>query len=37
VQTAPGTCKLGGWVGPRAALDVVERREKLSLAGTTIP
>jgi hypothetical protein len=32
-ETAPGTQWIGGWVGPRAGLDDVEKRKFLTLPG----
>jgi hypothetical protein len=32
-ERAPGTYWIGGWVGPRAALDVAEKREFFTLLG----
>jgi hypothetical protein len=32
-ETASGTHWIGGWVGPRAGMDDVERRRILSLSG----
>jgi hypothetical protein len=32
-ESAPGTHSMGGWVGPRAGLDVVEKRNFLFLPG----
>jgi hypothetical protein len=32
-ETAPGTHSIGGWVGPRAVLDNVEKRKFVSLPG----
>jgi hypothetical protein len=32
-ETAPGTHWLGGWVGPIADLDVMEKRKILPLPG----
>jgi hypothetical protein len=32
-ETAPGTHWIGGWVGPRAGLDYVEKRKFLTLLG----
>jgi hypothetical protein len=32
-ERAPGTHWIGGWVGPRAGLDDVEKRKFLTLAG----
>jgi hypothetical protein len=32
-ERAPGTHWIGGWVGPRAGLDDVEKRKFLSLPG----
>jgi hypothetical protein len=33
VDVVPGTQWLGGWVGPRADLDDVEKRKSLTLPG----
>jgi hypothetical protein len=33
VERAPGTHWIGGWVGPRAGVDDVEKRRFLSLPG----
>jgi hypothetical protein len=32
-ERAPGTHWIGGWVGPRAGLDVVEKKKLLTLPG----
>jgi hypothetical protein len=32
-ETVPGTACIGGWVGPRASLDDVEKRKFLTLLG----
>jgi hypothetical protein len=32
-EGAPGTCWTGGWVGPRAGVDEVEKRKFLTLSG----
>jgi hypothetical protein len=32
-EKAPGTHRIGGWVGPRTGLDDVERRKTLPLPG----
>jgi hypothetical protein len=32
-ERAPGTHWIGGWVGPRAGLDDVEKRKFLTLPG----
>jgi hypothetical protein len=32
-EIAPGTYWIGGWVGPRASLDAVEKKNILSLPG----
>jgi hypothetical protein len=32
-ERAPGTHWIGGWVGPRAGLDEVEKRKFLTLQG----
>jgi hypothetical protein len=32
-ERGPGTHKIGGWVGPRAAVDAVEKRKILPLLG----
>jgi hypothetical protein len=32
-ETAPGTHRIGGWVGPRAGLDYLEKGKFLSLSG----
>jgi hypothetical protein len=32
-EIAPGTHSIGGWVGPRAGLDAVEKRKILPLEG----
>jgi hypothetical protein len=33
VERAPGTHWMGGWVGPRAGLDDVEKKQFLTLPG----
>jgi hypothetical protein len=35
-ERAPGTHWVGGWVGPRAGLDIVEKRKFLTLQGLKI-
>jgi hypothetical protein len=32
-ETAPGTHWIGGWVGPKTGLDVVDKRNILPLPG----
>jgi hypothetical protein len=32
-ERAPGTHCIGGWVGPRTSLDVLEKRNLLPLLG----
>jgi hypothetical protein len=36
-EKEPGTHMLGGWVGPRAGLDVVGKRKSLACAGNRTP
>jgi hypothetical protein len=36
-ERAPGTHWIGGWVGPTARLDVMEKRKYLVPAGNRIP
>jgi hypothetical protein len=33
-EIAPGTHRIGGWVGPRAGLDAMEKRKIFHLPGT---
>jgi hypothetical protein len=36
-EIAPGTHWIGGWVGPRAGLDDVQKRKFLTLPGLELP
>jgi hypothetical protein len=36
-ERAPGTHWIGGWVGPRAGLDDMEKKKILVPTGTRIP